>query len=108
MNAENNIEKESAGISAYIKKVLDHDFNSMTEILALTNSELAESIMSLAYGRIVEHSAVNFLRLRYFIFFFCKTSDVIFGSYERISVFGSKRHNGFGKLGIRNAGNFGQ
>ena len=48
MNAENNIEKESAGISAYIKRVLDHDFNSMTKILSLTNSELAESIVSLA------------------------------------------------------------
>ena len=48
MNAKNNIEKESAGISAYIKRVLDHDFNSMTKILSLTNSEIAESIMSLA------------------------------------------------------------
>ncbi len=48
MNAENNIEKESAGISAYIKRVLNHEFDSLSEISGITNSELAESIMSLA------------------------------------------------------------
>ena len=48
MNVENNLEKETAAISAYIKKVLNHEFDSLSEIPGLTNSELAESIMSLA------------------------------------------------------------
>jgi PAS domain S-box-containing protein len=47
-NNKNNIEKESAGISAYIKKILNHEFESLSEISGLANSELAESIISLA------------------------------------------------------------
>ena len=47
-NKKNSIDNESAVISAYIKKVLNHDFDSMAEISVLTNSGLAESIMSLA------------------------------------------------------------
>ena len=47
-NNKNNIEKESAGISAYIKKILNHEFESLSEISGLASSELAESIISLA------------------------------------------------------------
>ena len=42
MNVENNLEKETAAISAYIKKVLNHEFDSLSEISGLTNSELFE------------------------------------------------------------------
>ena len=31
-NNKNNIEKGSAGISAYIKKILNHEFESLSEI----------------------------------------------------------------------------
>ncbi len=48
MNAENTSEKKTAAIHAYIKKVLNHDFESLSEISGITNSELAESVMSLA------------------------------------------------------------
>ena len=47
-NNKNSIEKGSAGISAYIKKILNHEFESLSEISDLANSELAESIISLA------------------------------------------------------------
>ena len=46
-NNKNNIEKGPAGISAYIKKVLNHEFVSLSEISGQANSKLAESIISL-------------------------------------------------------------
>ncbi|MGC8555192.1 MAG: PAS domain-containing protein, partial [Candidatus Acidulodesulfobacterium sp.] len=47
-NNKNNVETWSAGITSYVKKVLNHEFDSLPEISGLINSELAESIMSLA------------------------------------------------------------
>ena len=47
-NNKNNIEKGSAGISAYIKKILNHEFESLSEIPDSADPELVESIISLA------------------------------------------------------------
>ena len=47
-NIKNNKERDAAGISAYIKKILNHEFNSLSEIPDSIGPEIIEPILSLA------------------------------------------------------------